>query len=141
MSRPKQLKQIEFEAFDHIEQESDTISAEESYALYLKDIKCLHQQACADQMGISRANFQQILDSAHTKVAIAVLNKSTLSISGGDFVTSSCQLKCQNCNHHYIPTLVKHKTTCPNCGLQEISCTGMSEKCVNVGCKRVKNNL
>lgn len=134
MSRPKQLKHVDMAAFEATPIEEMSLGAEESYALYLKDIKGLHQQECATLMGISRASFQQILDTAHRKVAQALLAGAKLKVEGGEFVTQLCQMTCQQCGHHYLPHLLKDKKTCPNCGSGSVSCAHKGVHCHRLGC-------
>ncbi len=44
------------------------LKVEELEAMRLKDIKGLTQQECADDMGISRQTFQNIIDSGRKKI-------------------------------------------------------------------------
>lgn len=134
MSRPKQLKQVDLVAFDADHVDKVSLGAEESYALYLKDIKGLHQQACAEQMGISRASFQQILDVAHKKVAEALLAGARLKVEGGEFVTSLCQMQCESCGHTYLPHLLKDKKICPSCHSATVACAHKGTHCHKLGC-------
>lgn len=134
MSRPKQLKQVDIKAFDAAPQQEVKLGAEESYALFLKDIKELHQQECADLMGISRASFQQILDVAHKKVAEALLAGARLKIEGGEFVTTLCQMICDNCSNTYVPHLLKDKKICPKCQSKLVSCANKGVHCRLLGC-------
>ncbi len=134
MSRPKQLKQVDLAAFEAMPKEEAILGADESYALFLKDIKGMHQQECADLMGISRASFQQILDVAHKKVAEALIAGARLKIEGGEFVTNMCQMACSVCGHSYIPHLLKDKKVCPNCHSSSVACTHKGNHCNLLGC-------
>lgn len=134
MSRPKQLKQVDVAAFEAQPLSEMTLGADETYALYLKDIKGLHQQECATLMGISRASFQQILDTAHRKVAEALLAGARLKVEGGEFVTSLCQMVCQSCGHTYLPHLLKDKKICPTCHSNSVSCAHKGIHCHRLGC-------
>jgi len=62
------------------------LSLDEVEALRLADGEGLYQEAAARRMGISRQTFARILDSAHGKVADALLNGKCLRLDGGNTV-------------------------------------------------------
>jgi len=57
---------------------------DELEALRLADFEGLYQEACAERMGISRSTFSRILQSAHKKVADALLHGKILMIKEED---------------------------------------------------------
>jgi len=57
---------------------------DEAEALRLADLEGLYQEAAARRMGISRPTFGRIIESAHRKVADALLNGKALRIDGGE---------------------------------------------------------
>ena len=59
------------------------LSLDELEALRLADLKALHQKPAAEQMGVSRATFGRIVDSARQKVADVLVNGKALRIGGG----------------------------------------------------------
>ncbi len=63
--------------------ESVFLRTDEMEAIRLSDFEGLYQQECADKMGISRTTFSRILQSAHKKIADALLNGKTIGISIG----------------------------------------------------------
>jgi uncharacterized protein len=52
-------------------------------ALRLADLEGLYQEQGASHMGVSRATFGRIVESAHRKVAEALVHGKTLRIQGG----------------------------------------------------------
>jgi predicted DNA-binding protein (UPF0251 family) len=134
MPRPKQLKQVDIDAFTAPAQDEVILGADESYALFLKDLQKLHQQECADKMGISRQAFQQLLDSAHKKTAQALLSGARLKVSGGEFVTPKCEMTCSSCGTQYMPHLLRDKKNCPQCGSEQVACHNKGSHCHLLGC-------
>jgi len=59
------------------------LSLDEAEALRLADLDGLYQQAAAQRMGVSRQTFGRIVESAHRKMADALLNGKTLRVEGG----------------------------------------------------------
>jgi predicted DNA-binding protein (UPF0251 family) len=57
---------------------------DELEALRLADYEGLYQEECAERMGISRSTFSRILQSAHKKVADALLHGKLLMIKDDD---------------------------------------------------------
>jgi predicted DNA-binding protein (UPF0251 family)/predicted Fe-Mo cluster-binding NifX family protein len=78
------------------ELEENLITVDEIEAIRLKDIKDLDQEQSAVKMGISRATFQRILESARRKIADALLNGKAIKIQGGNFEVTSLRCKCFN---------------------------------------------
>ncbi|MGI5875284.1 MAG: DUF134 domain-containing protein [Dethiobacteria bacterium] len=71
---------------------------EELEAVRLKDLEKLDQEACAEQMGISRPTFHRIITSARHKLALALVEGKAIRIEGGNYKFSVGQLHCYNCN-------------------------------------------
>ena len=78
------------------ELEENLLTIDEIEAIRLKDIEDLDQEQCAVKMGISRATFQRILESARRKIADALLNGKAIKIEGGTFKVASLSCKCLN---------------------------------------------
>ncbi len=57
---------------------------DELEAVRLADLKGMYQADAAKKMGISRQTFGNIINSAHGKIADALLNGKALKISGGN---------------------------------------------------------
>jgi len=60
-----------------------TLTVDELEAIRLADLKGLYQEHAAEKMNISRQTFGRILESAHKKIADALVNGKALSIQGG----------------------------------------------------------
>jgi len=71
------------------EMEQNLLTIDEIEAVRLKDIEDLEQGHCAVKMGISRATFQRVLESARKKIADALINGKAIRIEGGTFKISS----------------------------------------------------
>jgi len=71
------------------------MSLDEFEAIRLADEQGLYQAAAAQRMGVSRATFGRVLESARRKVAEALVHGRLLMITGGP---------------------VEHRPSCPACG-------------------------
>jgi len=65
------------------ELEEVILTLDELEAIRLADLEGLYQEEAAEKMGISRPTFGRILDSAHRKVAEALISGKALRIEGG----------------------------------------------------------
>ncbi len=63
------------------------LSHEEFEAIRLGDLLGLSQEDGAKEMGISRATFGRLINSAHKVVAQALVEGKALTIEGGSFIT------------------------------------------------------
>jgi len=57
------------------------IKVEELEAMRLKDVEDLNQEECAMRMLVSRQTFQNIIDSARKKIAIALIEGKAINIT------------------------------------------------------------
>lgn len=95
---------------------------EELEAVRLKDIEGLDQSACAVQMGISRATFQRVLQTARSKIASALVEGRPIIIKGGSYMIKNRVFECQDCSHTWEVEPCseggKHgyEIACPKCG-------------------------
>jgi len=60
-----------------------TLMVDELEAIRLADLQGLYQEQAAEKMNVSRQTFGRILESAHKKIADALVNGKALSIQGG----------------------------------------------------------
>ena len=60
-----------------------TLTVDELEAMRLTDLEGLYQEQAAENMNISRQTLGRILESAHKKIADALVNGKALSIKGG----------------------------------------------------------
>jgi len=59
------------------------LTVDELEAIRLSDLQGLYQEQAAEKMNVSRQTFGRILESAHKKIADALVNAKALSIEGG----------------------------------------------------------
>jgi predicted DNA-binding protein (UPF0251 family) len=60
-----------------------TLTVDELEAIRLADLQGLYQEQAAEKMNISRQTFGRVLESAHKKIADALVNGKALLIEGG----------------------------------------------------------
>jgi predicted DNA-binding protein (UPF0251 family) len=65
------------------ELEEVVITMDELEAIRLADLEGLYQEEAAEQMGVSRQTFGNIVNAAHAKVADCLVNAKKLRIEGG----------------------------------------------------------
>ncbi len=61
--------------------EQMVLDEDEMEAIRLSDFEALYQQECADKMGISRTTFSRLIQSAHKKIADALLHSKAIVIT------------------------------------------------------------
>lgn len=66
-----------------VELDEVVMSLDEFEAMRLADLDGLYQEEAAEQMAISRTTFSRIIDSAHRKIADAIVHGKALRIEGG----------------------------------------------------------
>ena len=69
---------VPLSALQHI-----TLTVDELEAIRLADLQGLYQEQAAEKMNVSRQTFGRILESAHKKIADALVNGKALAIQGG----------------------------------------------------------
>ena len=111
------------------ETEEMLIKVEEFEAMRLKDVEDLNQEECAERMQISRQTFQNIIDSARKKIAIALIEGKAINISGGNYSRNMCKFKCNSCGNVYEIKYEEDRNTCPECGGKEIVCNQKNNFC------------
>jgi predicted DNA-binding protein (UPF0251 family) len=60
-----------------------SLTVDELEAVRLADLEGLYQEQAAERMNISRQTFGRIIESAHKKIADALVSGKALSIEGG----------------------------------------------------------
>jgi len=63
-----------------------SLAVEELEAVRLKDLEGLKQEKAAATMKVSQPTFHRILESAHGKIADALVQGKAIKIEGGDYV-------------------------------------------------------
>ncbi|MBU5226789.1 DUF134 domain-containing protein [Clostridium senegalense] len=143
MARPTKCRRVEFFPDNNYfvpfgkpkcEVEEIILKVEELEAMRLKDIENLNQEQCAKRMEVSRQTFQNIIDSARNKVTRALTEGKAIKISGGDYSTKLCKLKCMDCDNSYEVNFKQDKTSCPHCGSKQVMCNKKLGFC-NKWCK------
>lgn len=138
MARPTKFRRVEFFPKDNYfvpcgkqkcKIEDVILKVEELEAIRLKDIEDLKQEDCAEKMQVSRQTFQNIIDSARKKIAIALTEGKGLRIDGGHYTTKQCKFKCLNCGEIYDVNYVQDKLECPKCGSKDVTCSKKQTFC------------
>ena len=60
------------------------LTYDEIEAVRLADLEDMYQEQAAEKMNVSRQTFGRIIESAHKKIADALVNGKALSIEGGN---------------------------------------------------------
>ena len=63
-----------------------SLAVDELEAIRLKDLESMEQERAAATMNISQPTFHRIIQSAHNKVADALVNGKAIRIEGGKYV-------------------------------------------------------
>lgn len=138
MARPTRFRRVEFFPKDtyfvplgksKCEMEEIILNVEELEAMRLKDIEKLIQEECAEKMNVSRQTFQNIIDSAREKVAIAFTQGKAIRIDGGYYTTNHCKFKCLDCSNIYQVNFERDKHTCPICNSRNVMCSKKTGSC------------
>lgn len=149
MARPIKFRRVEFFPEDNYfvpwgkpkcEIEEIVLKLEELEAMRLKDIEDLNQEECAEKMEISRQTFQNIIDSARKKIAIALTEGKAIKISGGNYTTKLCNFKCMKCGEIYEINYEQDRSICPKCGSEKVMCSKKAQFCKN-WCKGNNRNI
>jgi len=87
------------------------LNLDEFEAMRLADLEELYQERAADRMGISRPTFSRIIDSAHRKIAEALVSGKSLRIEGGSVrMDDKGPSRCPRCGRERTSTC-----ECPRC--------------------------
>ena len=84
-------------------EESIILTVAEFEAMRLKHYLDLNQKDAAERMGVSQPTFSRILESAHKKNTLALLEGKQIKVYGGnfDYKLSFKGYGCLNCNHEW----------------------------------------
>jgi len=105
--------------------EEVVVSVDELEAIRLADFEGLYQAEAAEKMQVSRQTFGRILESAHKKIAGALVEGKSMVFDGGVFMKSE-----------EIREEEKERCVCSSCGYEVehrpgVPCRGMT--CVECG--------
>jgi predicted DNA-binding protein (UPF0251 family) len=105
------------------ELERISLAVDELEALRLKDLGGLEQEQAAATMNVSQPTFHRILESAHSKVADALVNGKAIRIEGGDYMVreGGRLFKCYDCQNEWqVPYGTARPASCPKCNSANI---------------------
>jgi len=93
------------------------LTVDEFEAIRLADLESLYQDQAAEKMNLSRQTFGRIIESAHKKVAEALVKARALKIEGGEFeIASMRKFRCYDCQHTWqLPYGTGRPENCPSC--------------------------
>jgi predicted DNA-binding protein (UPF0251 family) len=93
------------------------LTVDEFEAIRLADLEHLYQEQAAEKMNVSRQTFGRIIDSAHKKVAEALVRGKALKIEGGEFEMAEMRkFRCDDCQHSWeLPYGTGRPGNCPSC--------------------------
>jgi predicted DNA-binding protein (UPF0251 family) len=74
--------------------EEVVMTLDEFEAVRLADLGKLYQERAAEQMGVSRPTFSRIVESAHAKIADAIVHGKALRIEGGPVEVDAGPRRC-----------------------------------------------
>jgi predicted DNA-binding protein (UPF0251 family) len=91
---------------DHV-----VLTLDEFEAVRLADLEELYQERAAERMGVSRPTFSRIIDSAHRKIAEALVSGKGLRMEGGSVrMDSKGPSRCPRCGREWT-----NACECPRC--------------------------
>ncbi|MCM8776517.1 MAG: DUF134 domain-containing protein [Candidatus Omnitrophica bacterium] len=98
------------------ELEAVCLGMDEFEAIRLADLEGLYQEDAAKKMSVSRQTFGNIIESAHKKIAEAIVNGKALKIEGGVVEMIQRRFTCSDCKHEWsIPCGTARSEECPKC--------------------------
>jgi predicted DNA-binding protein (UPF0251 family) len=95
-----------------------SLAVDEFEALRLKDLEGLEQEKAAATMNVSQPTFHRIIQSAHAKIADALVNGKAIRIEGGDYVVREGErlFRCYDCKNEWQePYGTGRPARCPKC--------------------------
>jgi predicted DNA-binding protein (UPF0251 family) len=97
--------------------EEVNLRMDEFEAIRLADFEGLYQEEAAEKMNVSRQTFGNIINSAHKKIAEALIKTKALKIEGGVYsMTGMKKFRCYDCKHSWeIPYGTGRPRNCPQC--------------------------
>jgi uncharacterized protein len=97
--------------------EEVTLTLDEFEAVRLGDLDGLYQSQAAVRMNVSRQTFGRIMDSAHRKIADALIHGKALRIEGGTVEIAGLKIvRCEKCKRFFGQTAdLDGMFECPGC--------------------------
>lgn len=102
--------------------ETVVLTVDEFEAVRLADLEGLYQEDAAQRMGISRPTFGRVVESAHRKIAEALVKGLALEIRGGEIeMVNEREFLCGDCQHRWqVPFGTGRPEACPQCQSRNI---------------------
>jgi predicted DNA-binding protein (UPF0251 family) len=100
-----------------------SLAVDELEALRLKDFEGMEQEKAATTMNVSQPTFHRILQSAHSKVADALVNGKAIRIEGGNYMVREGErvFRCYDCKNEWQePYGTGRPARCPKCNSTNI---------------------
>ena len=102
---------------------SIVITVAEFEAMRLKHYVNLNQSDSAEKMGISQPTFSRVLDNAHRKMTLAILEGKSIRVYGGiyDYKVGFIGYGCINCDLEWEDETASKdkKVECPQCNSKD----------------------
>ena len=97
--------------------EQIVLGLDEMEALRLADLLGMYQEQAAERMNISRQTFGRVIESAHKKVAQALIEGKVLKIEGGEIeMAEKRKFTCYDCKAAWeLPFGTGRPQECPDC--------------------------
>jgi uncharacterized protein len=97
--------------------EEINLTLDEFEAIRLADLDGLYQEEASQKMKISRPTFTRLIESAHKKIAEAIVKAKALKIDGGVYkMLGMKKFKCSDCNFELeLPHGTAKPSECPQC--------------------------
>jgi predicted DNA-binding protein (UPF0251 family) len=98
--------------------EAVELSLDELEAIRLADLDGHYQDGAAKEMGVSRATFGRIVETARRKIAEALVQGKALKIGGGVVSWAGPRrFECEACHDEWsLPLGAGPPEACPSCG-------------------------
>ncbi|MHA2184161.1 MAG: DUF134 domain-containing protein [Promethearchaeota archaeon] len=100
------------------------LTVAEFEAMRLKHYTGLNQKLASEKMGISQPTFSRVLEAAHQKATLALIEGKPIKIHGGnvDYKLSFIGYGCLDCNHEWEDSSASkdRKVNCTHCDSQNV---------------------
>ena len=97
------------------------LTMDEFEALRLADLEGFYQEEAAKRMGVSRQTFGNIINSAHKKIADAIVSSKAIKIEGGVVNMVERYFACYDCKQEWaLPFGTGRPRECPQCKSKKI---------------------
>lgn len=93
---------------------------EEYEAIKLADYDHLNHLEASELMGVSRATFARIYESARQKMALALVETREIKTVYGNAILDKSWFECTECHARFTIPTAEHKNVCAICGSEKI---------------------